>query len=88
MSEATVKAVPGFVGRLADALRQDMPGATVDTEHIRGNRYRFLVEWDQFTGVGHPERQRRVWAVAEKVVPRADMLDVGMILTIAPDEHY
>jgi len=63
-----------------------MPKSEVTSEHVRGRRYRFVVIWDGFTGVGHPERQRRVWKVAEAVVPREDLFDVGMILTIAPEE--
>jgi len=63
-----------------------LPGAQVASEQIRGSRYRFEVLWSHFSGVGHPERQRRVWAIAEAVVPRPDLLDVGMILTVAPEE--
>ena len=86
MAKATLKRPPAFVLALKSALRRNMPKAEVTSEHVRGRRYRFVVVWDQFTGVGHPERQRRVWKVAEEVVPREDLFDVGMILTIAPQE--
>jgi hypothetical protein len=86
MAKATLKQPPPFVTALELALRRELPRADVTIEHIRGRRYRFIVVWRGFTGVGHPERQRRVWKVAESIVPRDDLLDVGMILTIAPDE--
>ena len=86
MAKATLKRPPSFVTALESALRRELPKAEVTTEHVRGRRYRFIIVWPGFDGVGHPERQRRVWKVAESVVPRGDLLDVGMILTIAPDE--
>jgi hypothetical protein len=63
-----------------------MPGAEVTSEQVRGDRYRFVVVWDQFNGVGHPERQERVWGLVERVLSRDDLLKVAMILTIAADE--
>ena len=86
MAKATLKRPPSFVTALESALRRAMPKAEVTIEHVRGRRYRFVVVWHGFTGVGHPERQRRVWKTAETVVPRDDLIDVGMILTIAPEE--
>ncbi len=86
MAKATVSRPPAFVARLEAAIRRELPGAEVTTEHVRGRRYRFVVISDEFSDVGHPERQRRVWDLAEAVVPRPDLLDVGMILTVAPEE--
>jgi acid stress-induced BolA-like protein IbaG/YrbA len=86
MAKATVNRPPPFVARLEAALQRELPGAEITTEHVRGRRYRFVVVSDEFSGVGHPERQRRVWDIAEAEVPRPDLLDVGMILTIAPEE--
>lgn len=86
MAKTTVSRTPAFVVALEDALRRELPGAHVSSEQVRVNRYRFEVLWDDFSGVGHPERQQRVWTIAESVVPRQDLLDVGMILTISPDE--
>ena len=86
MAKATLKRPPSFVTALESALRRELPKSEVTTEHVRGRRHRFVVVWRGFTGVGHPERQRRVWKVAESVVPRDDLFDVGMILTIAPEE--
>lgn len=77
---------PAFVSLLYAALQRDMPGASITTEHLHGQRYRFVVIWDRFNGVGHPERQKRVWRIVERVVPKEDIWDVGMILTIAGDE--
>ncbi len=86
MAKATVSRPPAFVARLEAAIRRELPGAEVTTEHVRGRRYRFVVISDEFSDVGHPERQRRVWDLAEAVVARPDLLDVGMILTVAPEE--
>ena len=86
MAKGTLTAPPAFVTKLVVALRKDLPGADVTTEQIRGRRYRFVVVADQFDGVGHPERQQHVWDLAERVVAGKDLLDVGMILTIAPEE--
>ena len=77
---------PGYVDSLAAALIRDMPGAEVTTEQVRGDRYRFVVVWDQFNGVGHPERQERVWRIVEQTLSRDDLLKVAMIVTIAADE--
>lgn len=78
--------VPNFVRTLTDALAQNLSGARIDTEQIRGDRYRFVVVWDGFQHRGHPERQRHVWAIAEQAIPGADLLNVGMIITMSPDE--
>jgi hypothetical protein len=86
MAETTVTHPPAFVSQLEAALQKELPGAQVSSEQIRASRYRFEVVWSQFSGVGHPERQQRVWAIAERVVPRPDLLDVGMIMTVAPEE--
>jgi hypothetical protein len=86
MAETTVTSLPAFVPKLEEALRRELPGADVVHEHIRGTRYRFVVVWDRFTDVGHPERQRKVWDLATATVDKGDLFDVGMILTIAPDE--
>jgi hypothetical protein len=87
MPDSTLNtAEPAFVPALADALRHDMAGATVEYECLRPDRYRFIVVWSGFENLGHPERQRRVWKVADQVVPGADMLSVGMILAVTPDE--
>ena len=83
----TKKKVPDYVTALAEALAQQLPGARVDAERIRGSRYRFIVIWDRFNNVGHPERQRKVWSIADRVVPGERLLDVGMILTIAPGDY-
>jgi hypothetical protein len=87
MAETPVTSPPEFVERLADALGRELRGARVDVEHVRGNRYRFVVLWDGFDETEHPERQNLVWQIAERVVPRPDLLDVGMILTVAPSDY-
>ena len=86
MAKAAMTRAPAFVADLRAALQRELRGAQVQAEQIRGNRYRFEVLWERFSGVGHPERQKRVWAIAERVVPGPRLLDVGMILTLAPEE--
>ena len=77
---------PLFVERLSGALRRQLPGAHVAHEPIRANRYRFIVAWDQFDAMGHPERQRLVWNIATRELNREDLLNVGMILTLGKED--
>ena len=73
---------PDFVGTLRAVLKRKLTGAQVEVEQIRGQRYRFSVVWDRFDRMGHPERQERVWAIAESALEPGDLLNVGMILTL------
>jgi hypothetical protein len=77
---------PTYVQRLADALQGGLPGAQVKHEQVRRDRYRFVVVWDQFDNLGHPERQKRVWDIADATLPKSDLLNVAMIITLAPSE--
>ncbi|MGH7214046.1 MAG: hypothetical protein ACREIT_04725 [Tepidisphaeraceae bacterium] len=81
MAEGSV-ITPAYVAQLKDALLKRLPGAEVDVEHVRGDRYRFVVVSDQFDGMGHPERQRIVWDLTEATLKPQDLLKVGMILTL------
>jgi hypothetical protein len=85
MAERTV-AEPQFVDLLVTALKRELPGADVNIEHVRANRYRFVVTWERFDAMGHPERQKLVWDIAERVVPREDLWNVGMILTLGQED--
>jgi len=42
--------------------------------------------WRGFEGMGHPERQTAVWDVAAATLESADLIKVGMIITMAPSE--
>lgn len=86
MAKTTLKPPPQYVLRLADALRRELPGAAVDFEPVRKDRFRFIVIWKKFNGRGHPERQERVWNIADKSLPGKDLLKVMMILTLGTDE--
>ncbi len=86
MAKTAVISPPSYVGLLETALQRIAADAKVSIEHIRANRYRFIVISKKFSEMSHPQRQRLVWSIADKVVPPADLLDVGMILTIAPSE--
>lgn len=74
------------VNRLVDALGAEFPGAEVDAEEISAGRYRVAVVWAGFDTLSHRDRQRRAWKTADAVVPGQVLLDVGMILTMAPSE--
>ncbi len=87
MAKATLNP-PQYALRLADALRQELPGAQVDFEPVRRDRYRFLVIWPRFNKRGHPERQQRVWDMAEKALEPKDLLKVTMIITLGTDEAH
>lgn len=85
MAEGTI-AEPAYVAQLSAALQQRLPGAQITHERIRGDRYRFIIVWDQFDDMGHPERQRIVWDTADAALAKSDLLNVGMIITIGPAE--
>ena len=74
--------VPEYVDKLELALRKHLPGAKVKTEPIRRDRYRFIVVWNRFDRMGHPERQRKVWDIVDSALEPADLLKVGMIITL------
>lgn len=89
MAEGTL-AKPAYVDRLLNALQQGLPGSQIAHEHVRRDRYRFIVVWDGFDDMGHPERQRIVWDIAEAILDKSDLREVSMILTLGmsdvPDE--
>jgi acid stress-induced BolA-like protein IbaG/YrbA len=73
---------PAYVDQLIGAFTNSLPGAEVDVEQVRGDRYRFAVVWDQFDSMEHPERQEMVWNIAEKALSETDRYKVIMILTL------
>jgi hypothetical protein len=77
---------PAYVEELLRALQQEMPGAQIDHEQVRDDRYRFVVVWEGFESKGHPERQRKVWDIADRVLDKPTLLNVAMIITLAPTE--
>lgn len=85
MAEKLV-AEPAFVARLSDALKAQLPGSEVTAEQIRADRYRFVVVWDKFDSMGHPERQRLVWDIVARELNREDIPNVGMILTLGLED--
>lgn len=86
MNSQSLPTVPAHVPRLAAALKQRLPGAEVDTEHVRADRFRFIVVWGPFDQMDHPERQRIVWDLAEQVLAPRDLLNVSMILTLGDED--
>jgi len=86
MAQGTVT-LPGFVSRLEAKLSGDLTGAVVSHEQIRGQRCRFIVVWSGFDGMGHPERQRKVWDAAETELSKSELLNVGMILTLGTEDQ-
>ncbi|MGB7161226.1 MAG: hypothetical protein WBD40_24415 [Tepidisphaeraceae bacterium] len=85
MAEGIV-APPAYVPRLSNALQAALNGAQVTFERVRGDRYRFVVIAQEFDGQEHPQRQRTVWNVADGALPREDLLNVAMIITLSPTE--
>jgi hypothetical protein len=86
MAEGTL-AEPTYVAHLTAALQQDLPDAQVRHEQVRHNRYRFIVLSERFKDMGHPERQRIVWDIADAALDKPDLLNVAMILTVAPSDY-
>jgi hypothetical protein len=85
MAEGTLTE-PAYVARLTEALHRELPTASIAHEPVRRDRYRFIVVDNAFTDVGHPERQLKVWRIAEDVVEKTDIWNVAMIITMAPSE--
>ena len=85
MAKGTV-AEPAYVSQLAIALQRAFPKTQLTHEQIRRDRYRFVMVADAFEDMGHPERQRLVWEVADKALTKSDLIKVGMIITMAPSE--
>ena len=85
MAEGTVTQ-PAYVARLSNALQAGVNGAQVTSERVRGDRYRFIVVAPGFDDQEHPQRQRTVWAVADRSLPKEDLLKVAMIITLSPSE--
>ena len=77
---------PKYVGQLKKALEDEFPQSEIDYEPIRKERFRFVVVDATFDDMGHPERQEMVWAIAEKVLAKSDLMKVGMIITMSPAE--
>jgi stress-induced morphogen len=77
---------PAYVDQLTAALQRGIAGAQVTAEHVRRQRYRFVVVSPRFKNLGHPERQRMVWDIADRVLNKPDLLNVAMIMTVAPAE--
>ena len=85
MAKATLNP-PSYALRLAEALQSKLKGATVDFEPVRRDRYRFIVIWQRFNKRGHPERQERVWDIADKTLAPKELQKVTMIITLGTDE--
>ncbi|MGA2442557.1 MAG: hypothetical protein ABSH08_16510 [Tepidisphaeraceae bacterium] len=77
---------PSYVAKLLAALRKGIPRAQVDHEQVRRDRYRFIVVSAKFDRLGHPERQRLVWDIANKALDNADLIKVAMIITLSRKE--
>jgi stress-induced morphogen len=77
---------PPYVAKLLAALRKRIPRAQIDCEQVRRDRFRFIVVSSKFDRLGHPERQRLVWNIAEKALDGADLIKVAMILTLSRKE--
>jgi hypothetical protein len=77
---------PEYVTKLVEALQKALPGANVDSEQVRGDRYRFVVFSPHFDSLGHPERQDQVWDVVEKTLDPQDLRKVTMILTLGEED--
>ena len=74
---------PEFVLTLEQALKGKRRNAQIDVQKVgRTNRYRFIVVWNRFDRMGHPERQRKVWDIADAELEPADLLKEGMIITL------
>jgi len=85
MAEGTLT-IPEYVTRLLESLERELAECEVDYEKVRADRFRFVVVWQKFEGMEHPERQQLVWNIADSVLEKPDLLKVAMIVTLAPSE--
>lgn len=85
MAEGTV-AAPAYVPQLASALQAGLPGAQIQHEMVWHDCYRFIVVWDRFDNMDHPERQELVWDIADRALPKNELRKVSMILTLGMDD--
>ena len=86
MAQNNITEMPAYVGKLTTALEQALPGAAVSHEHVYNDRYRFIVVWDQFHPMGHPDRQDLVWKVVSDTLEGAELVKVSMILAMDVEE--
>lgn len=87
MAHANVtKKVPEYVDKLETELQRALPGSRIWHEFIRKDRYRLIIVSDKFDRLGHPERQRKVWDIADGILDKSDLLKVSMILTMSESE--
>jgi len=77
---------PAYVSQLETALQREMTGAQVSHECVRRDRYRFVLVWDGFENMPHPERQKKVWDIGSAASEKQDITNVAMIITLAPTE--
>src|SRR5207248_805549 len=69
MAEGTVTE-PTYVTQLAAALQEAVPDAQLSYEQVRRDRYRFILVAEMFENMGHPERQRLVWQIADSTLSK------------------
>jgi hypothetical protein len=86
MAEGTLTE-PTYVGRLMAAIQRALPDARIAHEQVRRDRYRFTVVSERFRDLGHPERQRIVWDIADTTLQKPELLNVAMIMTIAQSDY-
>lgn len=87
MAHATVsKRPPLYVNKLEAEIQKAIPGSRIWHEWVRKDRYRLIVVSKKFERLGHPERQRKVWDIADKALDKSDLLKVSMILTMSDSE--
>ncbi len=77
---------PAYVAHLSTALKTALKDAQITHERVRGDRFRFVVIADEFDGMEHPQRQRKVWDLADKTLGKDNLLNVAMIITLSPTE--
>jgi len=77
---------PPYVQKLIAELGNRLPGAQINSEHVRSDRFRVAIVSSDFEKLGHPERQQLVWDIADSTLAKHDLLKISMILTVAPSE--
>jgi len=82
-------APPLKTSKLRQVLVKRFPGAEVPSlrREMRPGRIGGILVWPKFRGKGQLERQEELLAKLRADLTPEDLLEIGLILTVTPDEY-
>jgi acid stress-induced BolA-like protein IbaG/YrbA len=72
--------------KLSALLRAHFPQSEIEMEPRTDGRVSGFLIWEGFVGSEHIERQRMVWDLIRKELPRDEQARVIAVLTLTPEE--